>query len=158
MECLKLSKAQQLGLNSAAELLRIDLEEFVLHRALTDSEISAKCFKKLYDKDRLEPHIQNCSEDFYKKMFFKPYIISDVNDPLIDKSAMQCKCIRCGKSAKKIDGWRFLGGQFRAIYLCRSCNVKMMANVQFKKYYDKVSTKKSVTEIDKKKPENRRSS
>ncbi|NLL03237.1 MAG: exonuclease domain-containing protein [Clostridiales bacterium] len=150
MEMLKLSKSQQLGLNNAADILNINLDYLVLHRALTDSEISAKCFEKLYQKEEFEKKIKKCDDRFYEKLFFKPYIISDINDPLVDKSVMNCKCTDCGNIAKRLDNWKFINGSFRAFFVCKNCNIKMRANIQFKKYYERVNIRKSIIKMERK--------
>jgi len=150
MDMLKLPKSQQLGLNNAADVLNIKLDDFVLHRALTDSEISAKCFEKLYKEEELNSRIKKCDNTFYEKLFFKPYIISDIDDPLVDRSVMNCKCTDCGKLAKKIENWKFVNGSFRAFYICKNCNIKMRVNVQFKKHYERVNVRKSIIKIEQK--------
>lgn len=147
MEMMKLPKSQQLGLNNAADALNINLDEFILHRALTDSEISAKCFDKLYKEDDFTNKVIVFNNEYYEKLFFKPYIISSIDDPLVDKSIMNCKCPECGHNAKKVNNWNFINGSFRAIYYCKKCNIKIRVSIQFKKYYDRVNVKKSILKI-----------
>lgn len=151
MDMLKLPKSQQLGLNNAADALNINLDNFILHRALTDSEISAKCFNKLYNEDEFVSRISKCDKVYYERLLFKPFVINDINDPLVDKSIMNCKCTECGQNAMRIDNWKFVNGSFRAFYFCKNCKIKIRVNIQFKKYYERVNVKKSVVKIQPKK-------
>ncbi len=153
MDMMKLPKSQQLGLNNAADALNINLEDFVLPRALTDSEISAKCFQKLFDEEQFNIRIKKCDDEYYERLLFKPFVISDIDDPLVDKSIMNCKCTECGQSAKRLDNWKYVNGSFRTFYFCKKCKCKMRVNIQFKKYYDRVSVKKSVIKVFPKKQE-----
>ncbi|MEG1244325.1 MAG: exonuclease domain-containing protein, partial [Oscillospiraceae bacterium] len=153
MDMMRLPKSQQLGLNNAADALNINLDDLILHRALTDSEISGECFKKLYNKDDFIKRIKKCDNEYYDRLFFKPYVISNIDDPLVDKSIMNCKCAECGQVAKKIDNWKYVNGSFRAFYFCKNCNVKIRVNIQFKKYYDRVNVKKSAIIIQQKEQE-----
>ena len=61
-----------MGLNKSVELLGINDGEYNFHRALDDSFLSLECFKKLYDRKKVESLIQDCTKDeFYDKLTFK---------------------------------------------------------------------------------------
>lgn len=154
MDALKLPKSQQISLNNAAELLQINLDNYVLHRALIDSEISATCFAKTKHKLDFNKYIKNCNEEFYDRLFFKPFVIKELDSPYVDKSIMNCKCTQCGKQSLQIDEWHFINGYFRTYYKCKSCNIKMRVNIQFKKYYDRVNVKKSIKKLEHKDKKN----
>lgn len=152
MKQKSLPKAQQIGLSSAAEMIDIDVESFALHRALDDSQLAAVCFREIYDDIDLEDFVVDVDEEFYQQMLFKPYIIKDLTDTGVDKSMLDCSCILCGQPAAKLTDWRFSGSSFHAIYKCAPCNQKYRVNVQFKRQYNQVITKKTVLKIkDKKK-------
>ena len=54
---INMENIQQAGLSYAAECLQIDAEKFPHHRALDDSLLSAECFKKTFDKEKLKEFI-----------------------------------------------------------------------------------------------------
>ena len=145
---LGISAAQQLGLSPAAELLGINEDEFSHHRALDDSKLTAECFKKTFDKNRFYPIITPCDESFYGKIAFKPYAISSLNNPNIDKSLLNYTCEKCGSKGKIIKNWRYSNQFFRAIYRCPVCKTCVKVSVRYKKYYDHIETKKNISIIE----------
>lgn len=147
-----LPKARQVGLSTAAEMIDVDPETFSLHRALDDSILASVCFRAICDEVDLDDHIVEVDEEFYQQMLFKPYIIKEMDDTGVDRSMLNCSCILCGEPAKKVADWRFSGSSFHAIYKCEACNQKYRVNVQFKRQYNQVVSKKTVLKIkDKKK-------
>ena len=147
-----LPKAHQIGLSSAAEMIDVDPESFALHRALDDSILASVCFRAIYDEMDLDDFVIEVDEEFYQQMLFKPYIIKDMDDTGVDKAMLDCSCILCGAPATKVSEWRFSGSSFHAIYKCGPCNQKYRVNVQFKRQYNQVVSKKTVLKIkDKKK-------
>ena len=134
--------SKQMGLSTAAQALSIDFEEEALHRALADSMLAARCFQKLYDKARFEPFIQNMDDEFYRRLTFKTTILSNIKNPLIDKSQMVMYCEGCGQAAKRKSPWVVKNKSFRARFFCRNCNREYEARVQFKLKYDGVSVHK----------------
>lgn len=154
MDAMKLPKSQQISLNNAAEMLNINLNDFVLHRALIDSEISATCFARVKDKIDFNKYIKRCDVEFYDRLFFKPYIITQLDSTHVDKNIMNCQCTQCGGEAKQLEEWKFVNGYFRSYYQCEKCDIKMRVNIQFKKYFDRVNVKKSIKQIHPKKDNN----
>lgn len=148
MEVMELPKSQQIGLNNAAVELKINLDNYALHRALDDSALSAECFKKTYNESLFKKHLNKCDISFYEKLLFKPYYITDLNSPFIDKSVLNCRCTICGRPVKRISNWNPVNNSLRAYYNCKKCNIKLRVTVQFKKNYDSVNIKKSVTQIN----------
>ena len=148
MKKKNLPKAQQIGLSNAAALIDINPDDFVHHRALDDSELSAVCFKKVFDKT-FKDSMLTADEDFYKRILFKPYIVTDINDKLIDHSVMTCSCHNCGKKATQLTDWKFSNNSFSAMFLCKECSIKYRVNVQFKKNFSQLNIKKNVTVIPK---------
>lgn len=145
---LNVSKANQLGLSNAAEMLEIDETDFFHHRALDDSKLTAEIFKKTFNAEELEKFILPCDDDFYIKLTFKPYAISSINSELIDRSLLSYTCEKCGVKGKLIKGWRFSNQYFRAIYKCPVCGSEVKVAVRFKKYYDHIETKKNISIIE----------
>ncbi len=148
---MNISKAELIGLSSAAEKLDINIEEYSLHRAIDDSLLTAEIFKKIYNKQMLSSYTHACDNVFYLKLTFKPKVITDINSPLIDRSKMKCLCDVCGSQCERISDWRVTNQSFRAIFQCISCKRKIRFTIRFKEYYDRVDIKSStVPFIDKK--------
>lgn len=148
------SPSRQVGLSSAAELLGIDETEYLHHRALDDSLLTAEVFRKIFDAEAFRAFIHPCSRDFYGRLSFKPYVIGNINNPLVDKSKLTYICETCGQPAKRLTEWRFVSRHFRALYYCPHCDQKVKVGVSFKKLYDRVEVKKtSVVVVEQKQEE-----
>ncbi len=150
MYMMDLPKAQQIGLSNAATLIDVNPDEFVHHRALGDSELSAVCFKRVFNEDSFGPYIIECNDDFYKRILFKPYVITDINDKLVDKTAMNCACHTCGKQATQLTDWKVTNSSFVALFYCKECKVKYRVSLQYKKSYSQLAIKKTVSVVPKK--------
>ncbi len=149
MQEKELPKGQQISLSNAAALINADSDDFMLHRALDDSELSSVCFKAVYKKDSFKHAIITCDDDYYKRILFKPYVISDINDKLIDKTQFCCKCVECGEMADQTSDWKFSNSSFHAMFKCRDCNKKYRVSVQFKKTFSQLNIKKNIVEVKK---------
>ncbi len=145
---LGISKSHQLGLSPAAEELGINESDFSHHRALDDSKLTAECFRKTFRKKDFEPMITPCNDSFYGKIAFKPYAISSLNNPNVDKSLLNYTCEKCGSKGKIIKNWRYSNQFFRAIYRCPQCKTNVKVAVRYKKYYDHIETKKNISIIE----------
>ena len=138
---------QQAGLSYAAECLEIDAGKYPHHRALDDSLLSAECFKKVFNKDKLDEFIKMCDADFYARLAFKPYVIKSKNDPLIDKNLFNCYCDICGGKVETKKKWKFMNQSFRGIFYCENCNREFRVNLRIKKFYDRLDIKRNYSEI-----------
>lgn len=147
-QILGISSAQQLGLSPAAEELGINEDDFSHHRALDDSKLTAECFRKTFNKTSFAPYITACDESFYGKIAFKPYAISSLNNPHVDKTLLNYTCEKCGSKGKIIKNWRYSNQFFRAIYRCPVCKTNVRVSVRFKKYYDHIESKKNISIIE----------
>ena len=144
-------KSQQISLVNAAEMVGIDVSDFSQHRALDDSLITSECLKKVYDSSDFKQYIVKCNSEFYDKLQFKPHAIGNINHPLVDKSILSYKCEKCGSAGEQITEWRFSNQFFRAVYHCPVCDTNVRVAVRFKKYFDRLETKKTITVIPTKK-------
>lgn len=144
---IDMENVQQAGLSYAAQCLEIDTESFPHHRALDDSLLSAECLKKVFDNEKLSDHILNCDGDFYARLAFRPYVIKDKNDPLIDKSMFNCFCDICGGKAETLKNWKFTNQSFRGVFFCEHCNREFRVNLRIKKFYDRLDVKRNYSEI-----------
>lgn len=145
-EKLGVEKGSQIGLLAASQELHIEFEECYLHRALFDSRLSAECLKKTFNEEVFSGYIRACDKEFYERLFFKSYFISDINNPLIDKSQMFCQCKGCGRHIKRASLWEYKNQSFRAFFYCSSCDKKYRLSLRFKKYYDHLDIKRKVDE------------
>lgn len=144
---IDMENVQQAGLSYAAQCLEIDTESFPHHRALDDSLLSAECLKKVFDNEKLSVHILNCDGDFYARLAFRPYVIKDKNDPLIDKSMFNCFCDICGGKVETLKNWKFTNQSFRGVFFCEHCNREFRVNLRIKKFYDRLDVKRNYSEI-----------
>lgn len=142
-----LSQSKQIGLFNAAELAGVDAERFAHHRAFDDSMITAECLRKVFDKEDFFDYVVKCDENFYRKLQFKPHAIGNINSPLVDKSLLCFKCDKCGSEGELVTNWRYSNQFFRAVYHCPVCNCNVRVAVRFKKYFDRLETKKTVSVI-----------
>ncbi len=144
---INMENVQQAGLSYAAECLEIDPEKYPHHRALDDSLLSAECFKKVFDAEKLAEFIKVCDKEFYARLDFKPYVIKDKNDPLIDKNLFNCYCDICGGKVETKKKWKFMNQSFRGVFFCSSCNREFRVNLRVKKFYDRLDIKRNYNEI-----------
>ena len=140
-------KARQLGLSACAEMLGITFEENTLHRAYKDAELSAACFKALYDPELLQSYMYTCDDDFYSRVTFKNYNICDLKNANVDKREMYFNCETCGKRALRRSKWRLKNRSFRANFRCIRCHKDFEGRITFKQCYDHVNITKKVAEL-----------
>lgn len=138
---------QQLGLSAAAEKLGIDPDAFPHHRALDDSRLTAACLRIVFDADKLQKYIARCDTEFYARLAFKPYYISDINNPAIDKRVFYCLCDVCGGKVRQEKKWKHANHTFRAIFYCKNCDRKFRVSIRFKQLYDRVHVHKTYSEV-----------
>ena len=150
---LNLSSAEQVGLQAAAEMLEINVEEYSLHRALGDSYLTADIFKEIYNPQMMKSYLCVCDENFYRRLLFRARAITDIESPLIDKNEMRCICEKCNRSAERITDWKVVGKSFRAIFFCPHCERKLRFTVKFREFYDRIDVRSSVVPFIEKRPE-----
>ena len=137
----------QISLSDAAEKLGVSVDEYSLHNAKDDSLICSALLKKFYNKERFEALIRDTSNpDFYKRLHFKAYNITNINDKDIDKKQLEFNCDVCGKKAKRITKWKYHNRWFSAVFIC-DCSRKFSGRLFFKKTYDDIICKRKICEI-----------
>lgn len=146
--CLSINDASsQLGLSACAEMLGIEFSEDEHHRAFADAELSLKCLKKLSQRRAISDFVYDaCKEEFYGRMMFKTYYITDLKSPDIDKSQMYFECRNCRKRAKRVTKWKMHNRAFTAEFQCRKCGNSFLGRISFKKKYDGVVIRKKTLE------------
>ncbi len=150
---INMENVQQAGLSYAAECLDINPDDFPHHRALDDSRLSGECFRKTFDAQKIGKYISACDEDFFEKLAFRPYYISNRNDPNVDSKVFNEFCDICGGNVQKKKNWKYMNHSFRAVFYCEHCDRLFRVNVRIKKLYNRVDVKRNTAEIVKLKAE-----
>ena len=133
---------QQISLGRAAELFGIDVAELDLHRAQTDSRLCCLLLQRTFDPIRLAAEVQDTrAADYYDRLTFKSYVISDIHSPDIDREALKFCCEDCGAPARRRGKWIFKSRSFRAPFRCEACGKEFIGRAVFKKTYDGVTVK-----------------
>ncbi len=140
----------QISLNSAAEILNISVDGFYLHTALDDSEVCSLLLKSTYNKERFEKLIKDATKpEFYARLTFKPYYLSNPNDSKIDKAYFRFLCPKCNEPIKKYKKFKYYNNWFRSDLHCLNCDIKYKAMISFKQTFDKLIVKKRLLPLKK---------
>ena len=141
----------QVSLSLAAEFLKIETDNIDFHTAKDDSLVSAYLLKKCYNKERFIPLIKDTSNpEFFKRLRFKNYSISNLKDENIDKKYLDFYCQECGKKAKRVSKWKYSNRWFAANFICE-CGEKFQGRVTFKKTFDDLIVRQKICEFKEKK-------
>lgn len=141
------SSGQQLGLSAAAQKLGINPDTYPHHRALDDSRLSVACLRTVFDAATLAKYTRRCDQAFYARLAFKPYYISDMHSPLVDKNLFHCVCDVCGGRVRKEKNWKYSNNAFRAVFYCKHCNRRFRVSVRYKQLYDRLDVRRTFTEV-----------
>ncbi len=145
----------QISLEAAAEMLGIETDSYELHTALDDCRVCALMLKECYSKQKFDSLIKDTSApDFYDRLRFKSYAISDINDSNINKSELNFLCPECGKKTHRLGAWKYRNRWFIANFQCDECKFRFNGRVAFKKTFDDLQVKRRVCEY---KPKKRKS-
>lgn len=148
MRLLGLECKSQISLGHAAETLGISTDEFSLHTAKDDSLVCAALLKKYYNKQRFEALVADThNPEFFERLCFKAYYISDIDSELIDRSQLGFNCLKCGNAARQAAKWRYRNNCFTAKFHCKKCKMAFGGRISFKKTYDDVIVKKRTFEL-----------
>lgn len=151
MRLLGYEDKNQVSLEMAAEFLNIKTDNIDFHTAKDDSLVCAYLLKKCYNKERFEMLIRDTSNpEFFKRLRFKSYSISNLKDENVDKSHLKFACENCGKMANRVTKWKYSNRWFWANFVC-DCGNKFSGRISFKKTYDDLIVRKKVCEFKEKK-------
>lgn len=140
---------QQIGLVNAAVQMGIDVSECSFHRALEDSLLGLRCLKKCFNREHLLNSAVICDSSFYQKLLFKSVVLTNINNPKIDKSKMKCDCSVCKAPMKRLSDWKVSNQNFSAMFYCKKCERLVNFSIRFKEYYDRIDVRTNVTEMKK---------
>lgn len=138
--------AQQPGLSKAAEALGINEEDVAHHRALDDSVLSGRILQKIYDKPRFDAMLRVADDDFYARITFKNFFVTDVQHPLVKKEYLQFSCADCSGKLVFSKKWRPHNRALASLGVCERCGKQYNARVQVKQKYDTVEVKRKLSE------------
>ncbi len=143
-------KNNQIALSKCAEEFGVDIDIDKLHRALADCYVTAECFKRVYDKDKLMSYVKSCDSSFFDRLLFKPYYITTFDSPHFNIKDTELLCPSCGKALNKCDNFIVQNKAFKGAVRCKKCRQTYWAFVRAKKTYDDVIVKTRFVEMNKK--------
>jgi len=146
-EFIVTTRNKQIGLANAAREMGINVDQFNSHRALDDSLLGLRCLKRCFNREHLLNSAVICDSSFYQKILFKARYITNINNPVIDKSQFRCYCPVCNNQMKRISDWKLSNRRFTAMFFCKNCDKIVRYVVGFKEYYDHIDVKKSILEV-----------
>lgn len=138
------NSGNQVGLSSIAGLLNIKYNAEDMHRALADSELAARCFIRLFNKENIKKFIQSVDDKFYRRITFKNRYITNISSPLIDKRELYVLCNTCGERMQVQSSWKVKNRGFCAKVLCPQCRTSGQAIIRFKAKFDGIEIKRFV--------------
>ena len=142
---LQVEKGRQISLSDAAIMLGIDVEALPLHRADEDSRLCAELLRRTYDETAFQPYIQNAVDpEFFRRLTFRPVMLTDPGDPEIDQRLLEVKCPSCDRKTARQGPWESYNKAITGVFQCPSCKRKYKLIARFKKHYDGVTVKRSV--------------
>ncbi len=137
-----LGRREQVGLSRAAELLGLDLSGMDHHRALDDSRMTLEVLRKVYDPRGMEPYIDLCDREFYRRITFKTTYICDLRSPLVEKSHLRFLCPKCRAESQRLTRWNVKNKSFRADFRCTSCGHLFAGRLTIKQKYEGLTVNK----------------
>ncbi|MDD6394876.1 MAG: exonuclease domain-containing protein [Acutalibacteraceae bacterium] len=146
-QALEISLAKQVGLSALAEMAEIDIGDAQLHRALNDSKLTAKCLAKLFTEDLYDQFAKVADKEFYERINFKSYSISDPDDERIRQNNLMVECPNCGIYMKRLTKFSHRNKKHYARYQCGGCGRSYNISHSFKITYDGLVHKNTLTEI-----------
>lgn len=132
------SAAHQISLSHCAELFEIDVDSVNFHRALEDCIITAYCFKKVYDPDKLKKYIHTCDISFFERLVFKPYYIRAKKCDGFDINDVKVECPECKGVIAPLKSSEFANNTFKGVGRCNKCHKIFWTFIRAKKTYDDI--------------------
>jgi len=140
----------QISLAHCAEIFEIDVDAEKFHRALADCYVTAECLKTVYDKEKLKKYIQKCDINFFERLMFKPYYITEFGNTDFDFRNHTLVCPSCGNTLKVAKEVTVQNKSFKAAAKCKKCKKTFWTFTRAKKTYDDVIVKTHFVEMNRK--------
>ena len=138
-------EGNQIGLGRFAEMIGVKFSEEEQHRAAADAYLSLKNLKKVIGGYPLEKCVMDAAcEEFYDRMLFKNFFITDISSPEIDREQLKFFCEQCGNQARRVKRWKLRNKNFNADFYCNTCDEKYTGRVSFKKRFDGIKVNKRI--------------
>lgn len=135
----------QIALSAAAEHFGISLESFDLHTAVDDSMLTAMLLKQTFNAEDFKKFITDAdTPEFFARVSFKNYYISNLNDKNVDKSQLVFLCDICGIKAEQRKKWVYRNHWFTSEFYCPNCGEKFIGRIMFKKTYSSVKVARKI--------------
>lgn len=135
----------QISLSDAAEHFNISVEDFDLHTAADDSMVAAQLLKKTYKKDDFEIYVKDAtSSEFFERLAFKNYYLSNINDKNINPADLDFYCDKCGVLASRSKKWNYRNHWFTSEFYCSGCDEKFIGRIMFKKTYSSLKVSRRI--------------
>ncbi len=145
----------QVSLEGAAEFFGIDTANFSMHTALDDSTVCGQLLKIAYNEEVFKSLLRDTSDpEFYRRLHFKAYPITDINSACLDKSEFNFNCPQCNCKVNRISKWKYHNRWFSAPCKCPQCGEKYIGRVYAKMSFEGVVYKKRIKKIVKKEQPN----
>ena len=145
----------QISLEGAAEFFGVNTEEFSLHTALDDSTVCGKLLKICYNAEMFTSLLRDAKDpEFNRRLHFKAYPITDINDAALDKGKFCFACPECGGKLNRLSKWKYRNRWFSSPFGCPKCNHKYIGRVFAKMTFDGVTYKQRLLKVEKKEQEN----
>jgi len=141
-------KNNQIALSKCAEQFGVEVDVEKLHRALADCYVTAECFKRVYNSEKLSKFISHCDSSFFERLLFKPYYITTFDSPAYNVKKQELFCPRCGKSVKNPEEFEIQNKSFKGAVRCRKCHKSYWVFIRAKKTYDNVVVKTHFVEMN----------
>lgn len=145
----------QISLEGAAEFFAISTDGFSLHTALDDSTLCGKLLKICYKEETFNSLLRDTKNpEFNRRLHFKAYPITDINDKALDKGKFCFCCPRCGGKLNRISKWKYRNRWFSAPFGCPNCNDRYIGRVFAKMTFEGVTYKQKLFKVEKKEQKN----
>lgn len=155
MRTLGYDSKNQVSVSSAAEFFNINIDGFEMHTAEDDSTVCAKLLKRCYNEQVFKSLLRDAKRpDFNKRLHFKAYPVTDINDKSLDKAQFNFMCPECECKLNRISKWKYRNRWFSAPCKCPQCGGKFISRVMAKMTFDGVVYKRRISELRKKETEN----
>ena len=86
-------------------------------------------------------------DEFYKKLTFKSKHITDLRNPLVDRSKMFFDCPDCGIRCIQKTKWNVRSNSFKAVVVCPQCKKEYDGRVFVKQKYEGIVFTKKLVEL-----------
>lgn len=140
----------QVALERCAELFEVDFDTEKLHRALTDCYVATECLKKVYDQKKIKSYISSCDSEFFDRLLFKPFAITQEVYEDFDIQNVELVCPHCEGIIDLPDEFTIINKSFKGAVKCNYCMKPYWVFIRVKKLYDDYSVKTSYVEMNKK--------